>query len=328
MSQSTDFTLVPYIKLEPSHVVLYSQPVWHTGRKYPRRARVVLPKSNDHQGIISNKAAVKIKKAINWLLVIARDKDVASSWHGKSFKFKLSFITLTLSSKQIHSDNDIKSNLLNQFLVEARKRWNVQNYLWRAESQRNGNIHFHIVCDRFIPWSELRDTWNRIQNKLGYVDRYRDEMKRFHAGGFNIRQDLLQTWSYKNQVRAYRTGSKNDWNSPNSTDIHSIVRIGNLAAYLSKYCTKNDAGRPIEGRLWSLSESLSHVNGCIEVLDNNLVEELMSIATKHDCYRVNHEYYSIIMVSCFLLAKYPKSRLWTLFSNHLYEIRNRSNYFP
>jgi hypothetical protein len=232
-----------------------------------------------------------------------------------------------LSSKQIHSDNDIKSYLLNQFLVEARKRWHVQHYLWRAEAQRNGNIHFHIVCDRFIPWSELRDTWNRIQNKLGYVDRYREEMKQFHAGGFNVRLDLLKTWSYKNQVRAYRTGSKNDWNSPNSTDIHSIVRISNLAAYLSKYCTKNDEGRPIEGRLWSLSESLSHVNGCVEVLDQELQTEVISIAQRHECYQIDHEYYSIVMVSCYLLAKYHKSRLYTLFSNHVFEIRNHSSYF-
>jgi hypothetical protein len=327
MYNSTDYTLVPYIKIEPHYIVLYRQPVWHTGRKYPRRARVVLPQSNNHNGIVSNQAASKIKKAINWLLVLAKDKEVSSSYHGRTFKFKLSFITLTLSSAQIHSDHEIKHTLLNQLLTEARKRWGVRHYLWRAESQKNGNIHFHIVCDRFIPWSELRDTWNRIQNKLGYVDRYREEMKAFHAGGFNVRQDLLKTWSYKNQVRAYRTGSKNDWNSPNSTDIHSIIRISNLAAYLSKYCTKNDNGRKIEGRLWGLSESLSQVNGCIEVLDTELEHEVTAIANDNNCYRAESSYYCVIMISWVILSKYHRSRLWALFRNHVYEIRNPSGVF-
>lgn len=324
---SQDYTLVPYIKIEPHYIVMYRQAIWHTGRKYPRRARVVLPESNDHRGIISNSAAAKIKKAINWLLILAKDKEVSSSRHGKTFKFKLSFITLTLSSKQIHSDHEIKSTCLNQFLIEARKKWNVQHYLWRAEPQSNGNIHFHVLCDKFIPWSELRDTWNRIQNKLGYVDRYREEMLAFHQGGFNVRQDLLKTWSYKNQVRAYRTGSKNDWNSPNSTDVHSIVRISNLPAYLSKYCTKNDDRRKIEGRLWSLSESLSKVHGCIEVMDNELEAEVTAIASEHDCFRIESSYYRVIMISWTILAKYPRSRLWTLFRNHVYDLRNPASVF-
>ena len=36
----------------------------------------------------------------------------------KPVKFRLAFITLTLPSKQIHSDTDIKRNLLKQFLQE------------------------------------------------------------------------------------------------------------------------------------------------------------------------------------------------------------------
>jgi hypothetical protein len=152
-------------------------------------------------------------------------------------------------------------------------------------------------------------------------------MKRFHAGGFNVRRDLLKQWSYKSQIRAYRTGSRNDWNSPNSTDIHSIVRISNLAAYLSKYCTKNDEGRPIEGRLWSLSESLSRIHGCVDVMDTGLEREVTTIALKHKCFQADHNYYSIIMVSWQILAMYRKSRLYTMFANYVYDIQNHASYF-
>ena len=67
-------------------------------------------------------------------------------------QYKLTFITLTLPSKQIHSDNEIKSKCLNQFLIELKKNHSVSRYIWKAEKQENNNIHFHIIADKFIKW--------------------------------------------------------------------------------------------------------------------------------------------------------------------------------
>ncbi|GAG93822.1 unnamed protein product, partial [marine sediment metagenome] len=234
--------VIPKVAIHPQYLVLYNE--FQGGSSYYSNndLKRKMPVSSDHRGKISKAAAGKIKKGIDWLLVLAQNKKVFNIKKGKEYKFKLAFITLTLSALQRHSDNTIKHKCLNQFLIEAKKKWKVNHYLWRAESQQNGCIHFHVIVDKFIPWSELRDTWNRIQNKLGYVDRYRIEMKKFHAGGLRVRKDLLSKWAYKSQLRAYRTGSKQDWNSPNSTDVHSVVLIHNLPAYLAKYCTKNQEG--------------------------------------------------------------------------------------
>lgn len=322
--QKCTYVLVPYVKVRPDCIVIYQRPERTDGRKWPKRTNSSPPRMHEHGGEVSNKAASKIKQGINWLLLVAKDKKFESSYHGKAYHFRLSFITLTLSSKQIHSDVEIKQILLNQFLVEARKKWNVHHYLWRAESQKNDNIHFHILTDRFCPWSEVRDTWNRIQNKLGYVDRYREEMQRFHAGGFNVRKDLLKTWSYKNQVRAYRTGSKNDWNSPNSTDIHSIKHIINLPAYLSKYCTKNQDGRPIEGQLWGLSESLSKLRGPIEIITQEIGKSIRTIREKYPEKMIDHEYYSVLLVSCYMWAKWHRGELYKVFRNYIFENRFNS----
>lgn len=215
------------------------------------------PVSNQQHGIISQKANKRVRLAIDWMLHLAKEKTVAQKGNKSYFSFKLNFVTLTLASKQIHSDNVIKSKLLNQFLTELRTKWKCENYLWRAESQRNGNIHFHVVTDVFIPWRRLRTDWNRIQNKLGYVDRFAE---------------------------------KYNHHDPNSTDVHAINKIKNLSSYLSKYCSKNAKGytmlctlstdkpdygysvltyqqpvfdkkakiyRQIRGRLWGLSQNLS-----------------------------------------------------------------------
>lgn len=225
-------------------------------------------KSTDTLGLISFKAERRIKNAIDWLLEITpKKKFYAAKWK-KYYEFKINFITLTLASRQEHNDNKIKQHLLNQFLIECKRRWGVNNYIWRAESQKNGNIHFHICTDRFIPWLELRNTWNRIQNKLGYVDR-------FHV--------------------------KHGHHNPNSTDIHSIKRIKNIAAYLAKYCTKNSDHRAITGKLWGLSTQLSKLKSNVQLLWTGLGNEIDKV---FDAFP-NH-----VRVFDFATIIYAKSKDW------------------
>jgi len=293
----SELVKIPKLSVHPGYVVLYNEYSGGHGRYNTDTSKHVLPISVDHKGIISKKASSKIRKGIEWLLVLAQDKKTYSIKKGKDFKFKVAFITLTLSSKQKHSDQVIKSECLNQFLIEAKKKWNVTHYLWRAESQKNGNIHFHILVDKFCPWSELRDTWNRIQNKLGYVDRYRAEMNLYHKSGFQVRKELLKSWSYKAQVRAYRTGSQQDWNSPNSTDVHSVRFIQDLPSYLAKYCTKNERCREITGKLWGLSTSLSQLRGANDVVDNSYTEELICLEQSPGVKTYYSDYFTVIFIT-------------------------------
>ena len=214
-------------------------------------------KNKIHSGTLSNKANNRVQTAIDWMVLLSKEKESLNHSFKSFYKWKLNFVTLTLCATQVHSDKWIKDNLLNQFLVELRKYCGVENYLWRAESQASGNIHFHIITDKFLPWQDLRDRWNRIQNKGGYRDSF--EKKYSHI-------------------------------NPNSTDIHSLKNVENVAAYLSKYVGKNSKGliihssksfdinkkpflflntawlkpptkskfyRPIFGKLWSCSEKLS-----------------------------------------------------------------------
>ncbi len=265
---------LPYVSIKPNYFTTYTHHDVtgdHPNYKYEN---FVQPVSNVTHGLMSHKANKRVRLAIDWLINISKEKTLTKKGVKTNFKFKLNFITLTLSSKQKHSDNIIKSVLLNQFLTELRAKHNCTNYLWRAESQRNGNIHFHIVTDVFIPWRVLRTDWNRIQEKLGYVSAFTE-----------------------------KTG-KSD---PNSTDVHSINQVKNLSAYLAKYCTKNAKGyvvmaslasdkpfrpncfltyvhpllkakatfyRQIKGKLWGLSQSLSRLKSATKEVANRIEEEI------------------------------------------------------
>lgn len=312
-----DIVSIPYLTIHPTYIVAFSQLQHTNGNRYVPRRKHNLPVDKDHKGIISSKAASKIKKRVDYILYQAKTKQIIPANGKPRFTFRVGFVTLTLSSEQVHKDSVIKKECLNQFLIEARNRWNIRNYLWRAEAQKNGNIHFHILVDQFIPWSELRDAWNRIQNKLGYVDRYRDQMNAFHSGGFKVRDDLLRKWSYKKQVQAYKLGSRQDWNSPNSTDVHKVRKIRDLSAYLGKYCTKNDGPRQISGRLWGSSENLSKLTGAVLLRDSAIDSAIGELMNQFPDRVRQSDYFLVIYITPKELAMMGSNLLYYHFMSYL-----------
>lgn len=317
MSESAPFTVVPMVAIHPTKLNLYSECVWHEKKPFRKKRFHVEHVSKAHNGKVSENARRKINKAIEYLLFLSREKELPDTYNGKNYLFKLGFVTLTLPSKQVHTDKELKELCLNQFLIESKKKWNVRNYLWRAEKQENGNLHFHILVDKFIPWSELRDVWNRIVNKIGYVDRYRENMRAYHKGGFKVREDLLKHWSSANQLKSYNAQKVNDWNSPNSTDIHSIKKVSNIQAYISKYCTKDEQSEGIEGRIWGCNEALSNVKGAQLVVDNQIDSAIKDLFEKYspNCY--SGEYFSCVTIEFSMLTGLESDVLFKAFSDYL-----------
>jgi hypothetical protein len=78
------------------------------------------------------------------------------------------FITLTIPGKQRHTDNEIKSKALDRYLRALTWKQPDINYMWVAELQKRGAIHFHILTDRYINknWSDT--IWSKAMNAMGY----------------------------------------------------------------------------------------------------------------------------------------------------------------
>lgn len=258
--------------------------------------------NNSHNGKISKVALRKITRAVSYLTYLVPKRKHFTTADGRAGTYFLNFITLTLSSNQIHTDNEIKSLILEPFLNECRKRWKVANYIWRAERQTNGNIHFHIVSDRFIWWNDLRNSWNYFQERLGYISRYRLSMRSFHAKGFQVRKDLLDKWPIHKQYAAWRDGVRTDWNSPNSTDVHSLKSVTNVRSYLTKYITKSDQLAPIEGRLWGCSYELTNLDGSREFADGEISQDLETLLRSQQVKTYKGDYYTVIYFSPEILA--------------------------
>jgi len=115
---------------------------------------------------------------------------------------------------------------------------------------------------------------------LGYIHYYRQEQRDRHHNGFHFRTELAAKWSYGSQFAAYEKGERENWSQPNSTDIHRLKGIYNIAAYLTKYITKSDSSRPMDGRIWGCSDSLREVKAITIKLSPRLKQVFMGLASE------------------------------------------------
>lgn len=197
---------VQHVNAYPHKLVSFVKPIDGRARSTAQRLNQVNLQDNSTEGIMSEKARKRIEVALYWLLLKAKVKKVWCNDSGTMFSFKVNFITLTLPATQEHSDEEIKSVVLKSFIDKCVRSHGLVNYIWRAEAQANGNIHFHLTTDVFIHYKKIQQMWNDSCELLGYVSRFESK------------------WKHRD---------------PNSTDVHSVKHVKNIARYLSKYISKH-----------------------------------------------------------------------------------------
>ena len=232
----------------------------------------------EYNGYMSPKTKSKVKKYLStWLGAI---KEVRKNPHKNNLTFMPypTFITLTLPSPQQHSDNEIKRKCLDPYIKKMIKKHNTRNYFWRAESQKNGNIHFHIIVDTAIHHKLVRQEWNAVIGKLGYLDNF--EKKHGHR-------------------------------NPNSTDIHALRRIDSVENYVIKYCCKSDGYRGIKGRIHGCSDAIRDLQPYEIVVDSTTSETLNKIINSTGVKMFNGDGFTVIYGQL-LHNKVMKSSLMTV----------------
>lgn len=227
--------MIPHVSVNPNYICIYNEP--EGGRNYNtesfNRNKVNL-QHNETGGKISVKASKRINVALSWFAALSSERKRISE-NKVEVKNRLSFITLTLSDTQKHTDQFIKQRMLNWFINEIKYKFSVSSYLWRAEAQENGNIHFHVVTNRYIHHTHIRTLWNNIQSNFGYTDNYKAK---------------------------HGTDKQ-----PPSTEIKAVYKCKNIAGYLSKYVSKDTAVykfNTTEARV-TIKDALQNVNGILSI---------------------------------------------------------------
>ena len=280
---------VQIAKISASSIVVYNKILVVRPRSEWQFVNAINLRDQEFNGFMSPKTKCKVRKMLDaWITAIEMRRTYLKQ--GVFYRnSKITFVTLTLSGKQTHSDNDIKRKMLNRFLVEMRREKGINHYFWRAEPQENGNIHFHILIDKYIPWRIIRDKWNEIQGDNGYLT---DFYKKF------LHLD------------------------PNSTDIHGLEKIKSLAGYVVKYVCKTNSSRKIEGRIWGCSDSLRQLT-CFETELTNEVKKYIDEVEKLDSSKVIvKDDFTLIFCNNEINLKKISPRLFYDFQNHYQTLFN------
>lgn len=287
MNKENRFTVIPKASIRPDKIVFYNQyylnEVSDPLAKKPmdkfdkKKAFISLingvetKKSNTHNFEISKKAGARIKEKINWLYNLAKNRTIETH-NGKVLNsFRMNFITLTMPSIQIHATAEITDKCLNQFLTECKARFGLKNFVWRLEFQKNGNAHYHIATDTYIDFLAAKTIWNRCLNKLGYVDRYSEKMRKYNLAQYCAEFGADGKTEFNVLRERFGRGCATRWVEPNTVDIRAVTNSKNISFYISKYITKKSDHtlNPIVScrepttsnlRLWFCSRSLSKLS--------------------------------------------------------------------
>lgn len=214
-----------FLQIRSSCIVRYQQNILGSVHDYERFDLQAEEVEDGYSGKLTHHAQKRLKKAVTLLLQATPRRNVFNQKTGKYFKFHVAFVTLTVSSSsKLLSAKEAYKLLLSPFLLHARRRWGVKLYVWKAELQKRGQVHYHITWDSWVHWRDIRDEWNKLQRRAGLLDEYFEAKGHYDA---------------------------------NSTDVHSVKDVGNLEAYIIKYVAKQESEKEATaGKVWDCSSSL------------------------------------------------------------------------
>lgn len=344
--QNSEVTPIPMCKITPNSIICYTdidgytpnrdRKIWLDGDNYIiASTRPEALKNNSTHGYLSDKATSRLKRAIKYLYWLSGVFTIKStSIQAKAYK-KISMLTLSLSSPQVHTDNYIKSTMLNQFLIEMKNYNKNLIYFWRAEKQLNGNIHFHILLNIYLPLELVQRTWNRIQDKEGYLQPYTDKFKNIT---FNDYLKILPPKNHKDieqKRKSFIQGQLTGWTQPNSIDLHSLKNVKSAYMYASKYTAKSiddqlnyhiEKGHitedqreeyykklKIQGRIWYASKAIQKCNAPAHMIENKIDEELNKLSKLPDILIKSFDYVQVFCISAENLFRHGLHHLFNLF---------------
>ena len=211
------------------------------------------------KGFIGRDAARRIRNIINdWTQAVNCGSQWAKS-QGAEHGIYFAFCTLTLPVKQMHDDKVLKQDLLNPFIKALQRDQGLVNYLWRAEPQRNRNIHFHLFLDRFIDYDIIARYWDYHLEFLGYITAYAEQSGSLFAPATQIvrvpKEGQLRDYiaKYLSKAQARR---RSVMPGPNG----KVTRISYWAEGEEKDGTQYEYEvRAISGRVWGCSDLLRDI---------------------------------------------------------------------
>lgn len=232
---------IPQAQLRGNSVLIYFAPQYPISkygtssqrREILRRLRIsILQKLNDehktYSGRLTPGTRKRCAKAISLLIQTSPPREIYNYVTHRKQMFQLSMLVLTIPEMNYNVTlKDGYKNLLKPFIDWLVKTKKVNTYVWKAEVQKRGQLHYHITTPSWIHHKEIRNKWNYLLNKSNLMEEY--VLEHGHC-------------------------------NPPSTYIKKVHAIQDLQAYLLKeFCKSIQNNHSSTGKIWDCSTNLKGV---------------------------------------------------------------------
>lgn len=275
-----------FIRVRENRVILTNEPVMPYCRQKREIENLHEHRHLAYNGYLSISAGKTIEKRLTcWFQsMLTINRDTLNT--GKVREYLPVMITVTLSDTQKHDDRWVKRNILQEFLKALGRKKGIKFTFWKAEAQLNGNIHFHILIDRWIDQKFVQGLWNHYQRKAGYMDHYYSEHHHYNSPSTHIE------------------GMQN-----NKTPIGYVLKYIKKKGVKTQHCKQTEAGcklvvkqlnnirRPIDGAVFRFSSALVHLTPPTIYADMDLHSHFRDIQSSGQFRYVHCDYCDILFTN-------------------------------
>jgi hypothetical protein len=219
-----------------------------------------------YSGGMSMGTRKRLAKAVTIMSQAIKPKWIRNPVTNKLDYHQFTFVTLTVASHKNITARSAYDALLSHFLdwmtrTVAQENPAAKTYIWKAELQKRGQIHYHITTPAFIHWRDIRRKWNALQREAGLLDDFALEHGHFDPNG----TDVHKTQHVK---KADRYLIKELGKTISALQLEAIrevrakVAAGELPADQADEEIKRIKAEKIRtvGKIWGCSEDLAGVN--------------------------------------------------------------------
>ena len=253
----------PVLQVRPYGLLVYTHKEFSSSNTFQQHKKGT--GISQYTGVLTPFAKKKLKRAIGLMVASAKEKEAPNFKTGKTYKFKVNFITFTLPASQADIEDKTIKVCLDNWIKRAKRKHKLHSYVWRAERQANGNIHYHMITDVWIHYEKIRNDWNSVLKDTGLIQQFKE---------------------------------KHGHENPNSTDVHAIWKIKNLVQYFVKYMSKEhkEGEKPINGKVWDCSTNLKTKSNCWMMLEDRARDNWEILTQRNEAARIDDPLFSIIFI--------------------------------
>lgn len=211
---------VTLVQVRSDSLVVYNQPVDTRWKRHQFNKMT----SKTYSGTVTGHTRKRLASALDILVQKTPVRRQLNHHTGNFFDFRMAFITLTQPPDILLDAKECYELLLKDWLVYMKRKMGMKQYVWKWEKQKNGQGHYHIATNCYIPWESVRWRWNKQLRKAGQLEGY-----------------ALRHGGYK----------------PPSSEIKSMVKVDDCLMYCQKEICKGvqNAGGT-NGKIWDCSDDL------------------------------------------------------------------------